>query len=134
VVLPRRIVVLDASGHVHRTLSTLADTFLDAAFRPRTHDLAVSLRHAGQSRLTLAHVDGSGATRVLFAGPGRFGDFTWSPDGGWLLLDWPTANQWLFLHGSRVRAVANIERQFPRPDRAGPGLGLNGRWCCAASR
>jgi outer membrane protein assembly factor BamB len=132
VVLPRRVVVLNAEGHVHRSFSTLVDTFLDAAFRPQTHDLALSVRHGGQSRLTLAYVDGGGTTRVLFAGPGRFGDFAWSPNGSWLLLDWPTANQWLFLHGSRVRAVANIERQFPRPDRAGPGLRLDGRWCCAS--
>jgi hypothetical protein len=134
VVLPRRIVVLDAVGRVHRTFSTLAGTFLGAAFRPRSHELALSLRQGGRSELTLAHVDGGGTTRVLFAGPGRFGDFAWSPDGRWLLLDWPTANQWLFLHGSRVRAVANIERQFPRPDRTGPGLRIDGRWCCTASR
>lgn len=133
-VSPHLIVVLDASGHVHRTYATLAESFVDAVFRPATHDLAVSVREGSQSRLALVHVDGSRTMRVLFAGPGRFGDFAWSPDGRWLLLDWPTANQWLFLHGSRVRAVANIERQFPRPDRAGAALLLDERWCCAASR
>jgi dipeptidyl aminopeptidase/acylaminoacyl peptidase len=134
VVSPHRIALLDAAGHVLRTYSALTERFVDAAFRPASDDLAVSVRQGDQSRLTLVHADGAQPMRVLFAGPGRFGDFAWSPDGRWLLVDWPTANQWLFLHGSRVRAVANIERQFPRPDQAGPGLRLDGRWCCAASR
>jgi kynurenine formamidase len=52
------------------------------------------------------------------------------PDGGWLLVAWPTADQWIFLHGSRAHAVANIEEQFPRADHLGPMLQLAGRWCC----
>ncbi|HST19246.1 MAG TPA: hypothetical protein VLK36_16515 [Gaiellaceae bacterium] len=130
VVSPKRVVVLDANGTVRRTVSTLTEGFLDAAFKPGTHDLALSIRDQGRSRLSLVHVDRPGTARVLFAGPGVFGDIVWSPDGTWLLLDWPTANQWLFLHGSRVHAVANIEQQFPRPDRLGAMLQLDDRWCC----
>jgi len=129
-----KLVVVDAAGRLRRTYSTLSETLADAAFRPSTHDLALSIRGSARSRLALVKLDRPQTTSVLFAGPGRFGDFAWSPNGEWLLLDWPTANQWLFLHGSRVRAVANIERQFPRPDRAGPGLGLDNRWCCVASK
>jgi dipeptidyl aminopeptidase/acylaminoacyl peptidase len=133
VVAPGGVTLLGANGRVTRRFSMPDATFRDAAFRPRTHDLALSVRQGQQSRLVLVDA-GDGATRVLFAGPGRFGDFAWSPNGYWLLVDWPTANQWLFLHGSQVRAVANIERQFPQPDRAGPGLRLDDRWCCAASK
>ena len=53
-------------------------------------------------------------SRQLFAGPGRFEDLAWSPDGGWLLVGWRDADQWLFLRPSsdRVRAVGHISRQF----------------------
>ena len=50
----------------------------------------------------------------------------WSPNGRWLLLDWPSADQWLFVSGSHVRAVSNIEQEFPRPDRLGPMLQIAG--------
>lgn len=129
VVSPHRVVVLRADGRVRRTLSTPSGRFLDASFRPHTHDLALSARQPTRSQVSLVRVGRHGAARVLFAGPGTFGDFAWSPDGSWLLLDWPTANQWLFLHGAYVRAVSNIEQQFPRGDST-RALQLDGRWCC----
>jgi len=82
------------------------------------------------SGVGLVDIDRPGRARLLFAGPGVFGDIAWAPDGSWLLVAWPTADQWLFLHGSRVRAVANIEQQFPRADDVAPKLELAGRWCC----
>jgi hypothetical protein len=130
VVSPHRVLVLDGRGHLHRTVSTLTEGFLDAAFQPGSHLLALHQRLAHRSEVRLVDVDHPGHARVLFAGPGVFGDLAWSPDGRWLLVAWPTANQWLFLHGSRVRAVANIREQFPRFDRLGPQLQLDGRWCC----
>jgi hypothetical protein len=72
-------------------------------------------------------------SRRLFAATGVFGDIAWSPNGRWLLVDWPTANQWLFVPASgrgRVRAVNAISSQFPRADGAGPMLELSDRWCC----
>ncbi len=132
VVSPRRIVVLRGDGSVARTISTLTESFRDASFRPHTHDLAVSIRQHGGSEVSLVHVDRPGTARVLFAGPGAFGDIVWAPDGSWLLVDWPTANQWVFLNGARVRAVSNIEQQFPRPDRPGAVLHIADRWCCGS--
>jgi dipeptidyl aminopeptidase/acylaminoacyl peptidase len=126
-----KVIVLDQSGRVHRTVTALGDLFVDAAFQPRTHHLALSMRTAQGSEVRLVDIDRPGRARLLFAGPGTFGDFAWSPDGRWLLLAWPTADQWLFLHGARVRAVANIKQQFPRHDHLGPMLQLDGRWCCA---
>jgi hypothetical protein len=125
-----RVVVLDAAGHLHRTVSSLASELTAVAFRPGTHLLAVSVRLQHRSEVRLVDIDHPGHARLLFAGPGDFGDIAWSPVGGTLLVAWPTANQWLFLHGSRVRAVANIEQQFPRADHLGPMLELAGRWCC----
>jgi dipeptidyl aminopeptidase/acylaminoacyl peptidase len=127
----QRVIVLDAAGHVHRTVSSLSNELTAMAFRPGTHLLAVSLRLQRRSEVRLVDVDHPGRARLLFAGPGVFGDIAWSPVGGTLLVAWPTADQWLFLHGSRVQAVANIEQQFPRADHVGPMLELAGRWCCS---
>src|SRR6185312_15865672 len=103
-------------------------------FRPGTRALAVTLWHgATRSEVRLVDVDRPGTSRLLFAGPGRFGDTAWSPTGAWLLVEWPEADQWLFVSpGARphVRAVANVEAQFPRPDGRPPELFVANGWCC----
>ena len=129
-VSPSRVVVLDARGRVDRTISMLGAELRQAAFRPGTHELAVVVRHAGRSEIRVVDVDRPGHARLLFAGPGTFGDVAWSPMGTWLLVNWPDANQWVFIHGARVRAVANIRQAFPHAGRIVPQLELSGRWCC----
>ena len=65
--------------------------------------------------------------------PGRFSDLTFSPNGRFLLIGWPDADQWLFvpLRGGNVKAVGRISQQFA------PGAGARmefpalGGWCCA---
>ncbi len=131
VIASKRIVVLDRNGHLRRSVTTLSEGFVDAAFQPATHQLALSLHTQQGSEVRIVDVDHPGRARLLFAGPGTFGDFAWSPDGRWLLLSWPTADQWLFLRGSHVHAVANIKEQFPRDDDRPPSLQLAGRWCCS---
>jgi hypothetical protein len=126
-----KVVVLGANGKPHRTVTTLGEGFMDAAFQPSSHRLALSLRTAIGSEVRVVDVDRPGRGQVLFAGPGAFGSIVWSPDGRWLLVGWPTADQWLFLRGSRVRAVANIREQFPRSDHHGPSLQFDSRWCCS---
>jgi hypothetical protein len=133
---PHRVVVLDAGGHPVRTVSSLGGTIRSVAFRPGTGQLAVTVRRGTRSEVRLVDISHPGRSRLLFAGPGLFGDTVWSPNGIWLLIDWPTANQWLFVSAAgspRVRAVANIDEQFPRPDRVGAPLELAGRWCCPPS-
>jgi len=124
VVSQHRIDVLDARGRLHRTISMLSAELRIASFRPGSHDLAVVVRHPSRSEVRLVDVDHPGNARLLFAGPGDFGGATWSPKGDWLLVSWPAANQWVFIHGTKVHAVGNIRRQF------GPVLQLAGRWCC----
>ena len=126
-----KVDVLDANGKTHRTVTTLAADLIDAAFKPHSHQLALSLRTTIGSEVRVVDIDRPGRGQLLFAGPGSFGSIAWSPDGDWLLVGWPTADQWLFLHGSRVRAVANIKEQFPRSDQQGPSLQFDSRWCCA---
>jgi hypothetical protein len=131
VVSPKQIVVIDLRGRVHRTISMLGAELRQAAFKPGTHELAVVVRTAGRSEVRIVDVDHPGHARLLFAGPGTFGDVEWSPAGDWLLVNWPDANQWVFIKGKQVRAVANIRQQFARADGLGPLLELSGRWCCA---
>jgi hypothetical protein len=130
VVSPTKIVVLDQRGRVRRSISMLGAELRQAAFRPSTHDLAVVVRSSGRSEVRVVDVDHPGHARLLFAGPGTFGDVEWSPTEGWLLVNWLDANQWVFIKGKKVRAVANIRQQFARADGLGPLLELSGRWCC----
>jgi hypothetical protein len=125
-----RTLVLDAAGRARRSISMLGARLLQTAFAPATHDLAVSIRLPQRSEVRLVHVDRPGTARLLFAGPGDFRGIAWSPNGRWLLIDWPTANQWLFVSGSRVHAVANITQEFARRDRVLPTLEIAHRWCC----
>jgi hypothetical protein len=120
-----RIVILAADGKRVRWVSTLSGELLSAAFRPGTHELAVQARFAHRSEVKLVDVDHPGRARLLFAGPGDFSDIAWSPNGQWLLVDWPSANQWVFLHGGRVHAVGNIAQQF------GQLRDLTDAWCCS---
>ena len=62
----------------------------------------------------------------VFAGAGRFSDVAWSPNGHWLLLNWTSADQWLFIRSATVRkvdAVSHITASF------GPHARIAG-WCC----
>lgn len=78
----------------------------------------------------------SRGSRILFAGPGNFDTPRWSPDGRWLLLPWPSADQWLFLEpGSgtaRLHAVAHLARQFSPGDPTAARFPSVVGWCCTA--
>jgi len=127
----KQIVVIDQRGRVHRTISMLGAELRQATFKPGTHEVAVVVRAAGRSEVRIVDVDHPGHARLLFAGPGTFGDVEWSPTGDWLLVNWPDANQWVFIKGKQVRAVGNIREQFARADGLRPFLELSGRWCCS---
>lgn len=93
----------------------------EATFHPRSGELAL-IRHRGD--VSQVVVGG----RVVFRGAGQLRDLAWSPDGRWLLVGWPAADQWVFVRadGRRIRPVANVRgqfrsRSFPRVD----------GWCCA---
>ena len=63
--------------------------------------------------------------RVVFRGTGVFDQVVPSPDGRWLLVTWPTANQWVFLRAAprKIVGVARITQQFGRDARIAG-------WCC----
>ena len=84
-----------------------------------------------RSEISLVHADDPARSRPLFAGVGVFGEIAWSPNARWLLVDWRTADQWLFLGrdtGSRVIAVGRVARTFARDEGRRPALLVLGRW------
>jgi len=112
---PGRVVVYANGGH------TLA---YDARSGRRTTAQAVQepvqiRRRAGQSEVVAGG-------RVVFRGTGVFDQVVRSPDGRWLLVSWPTADQWVFirLRPRNIIGVARITQQFGRDARIAG-------WCCA---
>jgi hypothetical protein len=99
---------------------------VDAEFEPGSHRLAIARRN----EIVLLDADRlGGKPRRLFTGAGPFERIAWSPDGRWLLVSWPAADQWVFVRadGSSIRAAANVTEQFrsrlfPRVE----------GWCCTS--
>jgi hypothetical protein len=123
-----RPLLLDPAG---RTVAALPrGVQLPAAFAPRGHALAVVTAGQGRSNVVVRSGAGYRRTRSLFSGPGTFGGIAWSPDGRWLLVDWRTADQWVFIptqRGRRVVTAAHVGRIFGSgPERYATLRG----WCC----
>ena len=99
-----------------------------ATFSPDGRAVAFLQTAGGRSHLWVyprLRPDGT-AGRQVFSGAGRFAGVDWSPDRRWLLLDWKSADQLLFIRSAaarRVVAVSNVEANF------GQGASLGG-WCC----
>ncbi len=120
----RRLLVFTRHGlHVYdqRGKLVLRRGAVAAAFAPGTHRLTAIRVHGAQSDVFQAR---SGT--LLFRGTGLFRQLAWSPNGRWLLITWPTANQWVFLRTSSRKIVASsrISSQFS-------GFPRIVGWCCA---
>ncbi len=120
--------VYDEHGRlVRRNDPAYGTTYADAAFVPGTHRPAVIRSHGAQSDVFLFP-----GGPVLFHGKGGLQQLTWSPDGSWLLVTWPSADQWVLLQVARggatkrIQAIANISAQF----RSQSFPRIEG-WCCA---
>jgi len=107
----RRLLALTPQGYVVVSAGgkRLSDgAAISAAFAPRGHALAVVRRTDRGSEL---RVDG----KLRFQGTGEFRDVSWSPDGRWLAVTWPDADQIVFVSASgarRIDAAANLTAQF----------------------
>ena len=118
------LAVLDGRGKV-LTMTATGGTAAAASFAPGSHRFALLRWLTQQGRNGVEVFDGSRRTQ-MFAGAGTFGGISWSPTGRWLLLDWDSADQWLFVRSASVRkvvAISNVEANF------GPGASPAG-WCC----
>ena len=116
----RFVDVLTREGQLWTGVRIPSGAVTAAAFRPRGHTVAVAYKVGNRTRVL--------GRRLLFAGLGDVDRVAWSPDARWLLVAWPTANQWLFVRTEgkpRVVAVSSLGTQFDSnslPRVAG--------WCC----
>jgi hypothetical protein len=131
VVSPRRLVVRGPDGGVRYELGPGADWIRAAALAPGADSLAFAQDGGVRGTVWVVpriRADASVARR-LFSGASRFADVSWAPlDGRWVLVTWPTADQWVFVRsdGTGIRAVSNVSEQFR--SRAFPRIE---GWCCA---
>jgi hypothetical protein len=138
VLTPRGLALYDGGGRLVAARDAPAGFVAEhAAWAPRGEQVAVvrTSRVTHRSEVVVLDARRGLRERLLPAGPGRFGAPAWSPDGRWLLLPWPEADQWLFLRPTgarRVTAVANIARQFA-PGAERPTFPRNVTWCCPAA-
>ena len=130
------LTVYDEAGRRLQSLP-LPGTFVDAAFAPDDHRVAIVRRQRAEdgetSELLVVNADSVRRQTPVFSGRGRFSDVAWSPGARWLLLGWPSADQWLFLRSTaveKVKAVSSLAQQFdPGGTGAGPFPRIEG-WCC----
>jgi hypothetical protein len=116
----RRIAVIDVE--TGERISRSGERFEAAAARqPGSDTLARIIRRAATSRVVVGR-------RIVFQATGQLVQPTWSPDGRWLLVGWPSADQWVFVRadGTGIRAVSNVSDQFR--SRSFPQVQ---GWCCA---
>lgn len=120
---PPRVVQGMESGASRRPVSVVREPpgIVEAALRPGTHQVAILSRPGEVATVKLGG-------RTIFRAAGDLRGLTWSPDGKWLLVGWPDADQWVFVPvgAGRPRAVANVSAQFR--SRSFPQVE---GWCCA---
>lgn len=99
-----------------------ADGPVKRASSPDGRSLA-TLRHVGRREELVLQRDGAAKSEVLFSARGILTGPTWSPDGRWLLVGWPEANQWLFIRADRPGHVIAFDRISEQFDPGGEGGG-----------
>ena len=125
------LVLTPAGKPLAKITTTSGSPLVDASLSPDGQELALVLagHHAG---LSLVHLSSRRpALRSVLPGTGMQ-QVDWSPNGRWLLVSWPAADQWVFVavHGPpRITAVSNIARQFDNHPTAARFPRLEG-WCC----
>jgi hypothetical protein len=113
---PSQIRVWGAGGRLDTSIRVPAKraTILAASFRPGTRSIAYSVFEKEPQKSTVFVHRRSSISR--FTGQGKLTGLTWSPDPKWLLVSWPSADQWVFLEipggVRRIEAVGNIAAEF----------------------
>jgi hypothetical protein len=94
----------------------------DATFIRGTHRV-LAVRAEGSGSNVFSFFDG----HSLFRGTGVFRQLAVSPNGRWVLVSWPTANQWVFVRvGPRkIVGASRISGQFG-------GFPRTVSWCCGS--
>ena len=119
--------VLDAQGRLVARLPH--GVLLPAAFAPGGRRLALVSTASGQSTVSIYSGPRYERRRIIFTGANGFGGLAWSPDGRWLLVDWRTADQWVFIRSAPVRRidVRDIGTTF---DSGPEHYATLAGWCC----
>jgi hypothetical protein len=127
--------VLDGSGRLLWRRPAPPGTDLVAAALALGGDRAAVVVESrrGPARSELLLLGPRGVPAPVFSGPGRFSGVSVSAGGRWALLEWPTADQWLFLdlaHPQRVVAVSDISSQFAPGATSPSAFPSVAGWCC----
>jgi len=77
----------------------------------------------GRDRLVVSRDQRGEPGPVLFSARGELTGPSWSPDGRWLLVGWPEADQWLFIRTDRPGRVVAFDRISEQFDPGGSGEG-----------
>jgi hypothetical protein len=134
VLAPRSLRILTVGRKLVRTIRLPLGSHA-LAVEPLGHRFALTMRF-GPDRSELLVYDAGRPFRApkrRFAATGDFTGIEWSPDGRWLLLAWPTADQWLFIRpfgAPKTQGVARVAEQFSTGGGA-PIFPALGGWCCA---
>jgi hypothetical protein len=121
----RSVTVLDATGHVRRTI-TLPGVGRELALHPSGREAAVVVSRGREKVVLEVPLAGAAGARRLFQGD--VDGLAWSRDGRRLLLAWRDADEWLLLGpGGRVRALHGVSRELG----AAGGFPRVAGWCCA---
>ncbi len=126
-----QLTVYRGDGTVVTTVRSPARApIVDAALAPDGRSLALVRGGSGEDVLVEA-VTRSAIPRRVLSGQG-LETVLWSPDGRWLLVSWPAADQWVFVRASGrpgIDGVSHIAEQFAVSRAHMPQLE---GWCCTA--
>ena len=122
---PDGVTILDARGNVVRTLAAPGTRTLAARWLPASDTFALlrTTGASGASEVVLVGARARQPARRLLAIPSRLTGMLVSPDGRWLVLSAPEADQWLLVRtgaGGRISARSDVARQFD-PAARSPG-------------
>jgi hypothetical protein len=128
----RAVRFYDARGRLLRRVRLPAGTTTDAAAFSRQGALLTLALHDARRDFSQVVTTSAGDStlRPLFGGRGRIGGLVYSPPGGWLLVAWRGADEWVFLRtpaADRVRTVGSVMRRL-EPDASAYPRVLG--WCC----
>ena len=130
----KRARVYDPSGQLLSQATAPAGApLIDGALSPDGRRLALVRAGVSQGVGVANLTSPTPKLRPALSGSG-LQQAVWAPDGRWLLVSWPTADQWVFIRVSgtpRIAAVSRIAKQFESGSHAIGPPHLDG-WCCTA--